>query len=280
MIEKCLKLFISLFTLLFFNMPSLVFAVDASDGDFFDGGKGERKIPVANYLAQIDTKFDALPNAAERQKFLSTPTVFSYWRLLDNDTLYLNHVGCNHKPRNLNPLAIAVSAGDVSLAKKFLSVVDNPNDTIWWSEGTAQIYTIAHHALDPRFKTENTSLQSRLGMIDLIAEKGVDFTIMSGKGSRSNPAISAGMLTRHSSIERVDDDYTEEMLLQARSLLYGADLTQLGTSYSPFGTEGVKQELLYHKAYQYYTMLQDAASKHLRPHTTTEEAFKKLSAEN
>ena len=136
-----------------------------------------------------------------------------------------------------NPVALAISMGEVDLVRKFLQHIDPncPESFVWGWRG---VFSLAHIALDPKYPSpkKDVSLESRLKIIDLLGERGADFNItISGSrviggfsgGDYMNPPLVAGDNSGYS------ESYKLAPFVRARAFLYGADPDKSGTSHAP-----------------------------------------------
>lgn len=196
-----------------------------------------------NYLAEVEQQFDRAQTALAKFSALALPINLDYLsrvqnyadaesdRLFANDELKpLAYPIRGNKDKLLmeceqsNPFMLAISTGNLDLVRKFLSAIPNVNDTRLCAWGYRQPYTVGHMLLDPNFPKIDVPIQQRLAMVDLLASRNVDFNMVFGGHYYTNPALAAGCPSG-----RPVRNYE---MLQARALLYGADPTFIGSSFT------------------------------------------------
>lgn len=139
----------------------------------------------------------------------------------------------------INVLALVISQAKTELLQKFLSVVEDINSPLFAVYGYRQEYTLAHVALDPHgvggygpFAAElkgELPLEKRLEIIDMLAQKGLDFNGNHASGSYYvNPPLAAGQ-------PRGDHSGPRQKQSRIRAFLYGADPLIWGSSFTMGG---------------------------------------------
>ena len=138
-----------------------------------------------------------------------------------------------------NILALAICLGDTTSLYKFLNYVDDINDKKYWVWGYRQLYTMAHLILDPQYPvvTHEISLKTRLHVMDMFIQKGVDFDIIPATEIYKNPSLAAGKPSGHeirASFIAENGHLTYQYIadeLRVRALLAGANPNVCGTSF-------------------------------------------------
>lgn len=142
-----------------------------------------------------------------------------------------------------NVLALAICLGDTTSLYKFLNYVDDINDKKYWVWGYRQLYTMAHLILDPQYPvvTHEISLKTRLHVMDMFIQKGINFDIVPQTEVYKNPALAAGNPSGReirTSFIKENGDLTYQTItdeLRVRALLAGATPTACGSSFSGIG---------------------------------------------
>ncbi|MDP3532848.1 MAG: hypothetical protein Q8S31_06125 [Alphaproteobacteria bacterium] len=139
-----------------------------------------------------------------------------------------------------NVLALAICLGDTTSLYKFLNYVDDINDKKYWVWGYRQLYTMAHLILDPQYPivTHEISLKTRLHIMDMLIQKGLDFDIIPATEIYRNPALAAGDPSGHEICAPFIEENTNLIYrniadeLRVRALLAGANPIVCGSSFS------------------------------------------------
>ena len=198
-----------------------------------------------DYLAQVEGEFDRASTPQKKYEIISSPFNREHLRGLKSvseiDPVKLRqdvgkgafsfHTSEGKEKLNVNKMTalnLAISLGNVSVVRNFLSVVSDINADELTSWGYRQPYYPAHFALHPEYPSSSTpNSGAQLEIIDLLAEKGADFnTIFPHReiGVYLNPPLSAGGSS--GSVK-----YEDKNRLQARALLYGANPELRGSSF-------------------------------------------------
>ena len=194
-------------------------------------------------LNKIDNQFD---HSSENEKriIVSKKISNNYLRNLrleyfDIDNLYQLD---NRDPEvdTTTVLALVICLGDTNLLNKFLNYVDDINDSKYWVWGYGQSYTMAHLILDPQYpiRTDDISLETRLSIMDMLIQRGVNFEIVPiSILCHRNPALAAGEPGGNpiNALVKYDNGFikyqniTDE--LRVRALLAGANPCVHGSSF-------------------------------------------------
>lgn len=204
--------------------------------------KEERFAWLLDYLDDVKQEFNTLDDKDAKQALVTRRLdEEKLWEAkslsdLDRTALYLPETSTYKELQNsTHALALAIWAGDARLVESFLSVIDDVNAEnlrIW---GYRQWYTMGHLAADPQFPAhplQRVKNEAWLEIMDLLAAKGANFKIVYD-GIYANPTTAAGQPSGR--------ELPEADARRARLLLYGADPTFVGTSYSPLYRKGETQ---------------------------------------
>ncbi len=173
------------------------------------------------YLDLIEKEFDRTEGHQNRYLIVTRPINNEYLEKLQNfedlDEKKLTE-GLSRETEKTTPISIAVSLGKVSLVQKFLSVIDDVNSDHCLAWGYRQPYTLAHMALDPQYPWAKTpvSLEDRLMIIDILAQKNADFNRIEIASTQYKPPLIAGDSSSHE-VQKI------RIFLRARAILFGAD---------------------------------------------------------
>ncbi|MCE2951488.1 MAG: hypothetical protein ACK5TR_03665 [Alphaproteobacteria bacterium] len=198
---------------------------------------------ILDYLKEVKEEFHALKDKASKQALvirrLDEETLWEATSLqtLNRSALYLSETPTPLELMNsTHALALAIWAGDVSLVRAFLSVIDDVNAEILRIWGYRQWYTMGHLAADPQFfapPLPGVKNEAWLEIMDLLAAKGANFQIVYN-GLYANPALAAGAPSGR--------ELPEGDARRARLLLHGADPTFVGSSFPPLYRKNGSEE--------------------------------------
>jgi len=246
-----------------------------------------------DYLAQIEDKFDRASTPQKQYDIISEPVNREYLYFLKsiseiNPVALRQNVGkgalsyhTSEGKEKLNcdkmtALNLAISLGNVSAVRKFLSVVSDVNVDELTAWGYRQPYYPAHFALHPDYpRAKKQDQTAQLEIIDMLAEKGADFNkIFRHKemGVYLNPPLSAGQPSGGVSYNNMES-------LRARAMLFGANPGLQGSSFYGIEFKGKSSFYLVTKyALQYYCeVVKNKGLNSMHPYPTVMEVLQEYS---
>lgn len=207
-------------------------------------------LDLPNYLIYVNEQFNNANSEYDKQNIISQPINIDYLKKLkslqDLDPVKLKDTTDFNKS---NAIAIAIAVGDITLVRKFLSVIDDVNDVSLLTSGYKQFFSLAHVVLLPEFtykaNINDLYIKNLLNIIDELGRAGIDFNFIPQGDHYRNPPLTMGSLWTHSKFS-----YKQKTMLEARVMLYGANPRLKGSQFNGLNLD--KMDEIYDLIKTYY----------------------------
>lgn len=214
-------------------------------------------LDLPDYLIYVNEQFNNSNSEYDKQNIISQPINIQYVKnlksLQDLDSVKLKNTTAFNKS---NAIAIAVAVGDITLVRKFLSVIDNVNDVSLLTSGYRQFFSLAHVVLLPELtykaNINDLYIKNLLNIIDELGRAGINFNFIPQGGTYQNPPLAMGSAWSHSTFS-----YEQTTMLEARAMLYGANPRLKGSSFNGVNLDKMDEIYDLIKAY-YFELVKDS----------------------